>query len=417
MQMNARLAPHDAVDGKVVILVVHFGDEQLRGSERCIFNHLKAIDSRVYRVVLWTNHKALAELSAAIPIEVVIADFYPPIGFNYARKDRGALSVYAGLLAQTWRLLRNIRPQLIVCNSLAPCQWMVPVSLVLNIPLLAYLHTDYLPKSRLLSLAFGATQLVGVSAFTLTKFLDDGFPSSQTHVVLNGVDDLAQVDSDRAGMRAEFGLADDTFVILSICALVDWKKVALIIASFSKLVSGPGARAVLVITGDGPERERLELLANGLHVIFTGWRSDVANIYAMSDCIVLASEREAFGLTVIEAGAMGKPVIAARAGGPMEIIQDGVGGLFAQPGSVESFAAAMQTLRDAPSLRADMGANARQAFDRKYRVEHMTRAMSSVFDETLRQRRGSVTTRLQRFGQLVYLTCCLIFRKARGRAS
>ena len=400
---------------KKVVLVVHFGDAQLRGSERCIFNHIRSLDAREYRVVLWSNHKALLELVAALSIEAVLADFYPPIGFNYARKERNAISAYGDLLRETWRLVQRVRPQLIVCNSLAPCQWMVPVSILLNIPLIGYLHTDYLPKSRMLSLAFGASRLVGVSAFTLQKFLLDGFPTAQSSVVLNGVDDLSTVEFNRAATRAEFGLFEDTFVVLSICALADWKKVDLIIESFELLSKGYQGKMALVIVGDGPERDRLQRLVVGSSVIFAGWRADVANMYAMSDCVVLASEREAFGLTIIEASALQIPVIAARAGGPLEIIEDGVGGILVEPGSKQSFADAMKSLRDSPSLREELGKNARARFERQFKVQDMTDAMRSVFDQVMCTAGG--TTGVWRFGRLLYLTFALVLRKAMGRTA
>jgi glycosyltransferase involved in cell wall biosynthesis len=103
----------------------------------------------------------------------------------------------------------------------------------------------------------------------------------------------------------------------------------------------------LLYVGDGPDREQLERMVRdqGLsdRVILAGRREDVERMYAAMDIFVLASTcDEAFGMVLIEAMAMRKPVIGTAVGGIPSIIEDGVSGLLIAPDSVAALAAALK---------------------------------------------------------------------------
>ena len=109
--------------------------------------------------------------------------------------------------------------------------------------------------------------------------------------------------------------------------------------------------ALLKIGGDGRERERLEALATELNissrVVFLGAldRQAVREAIAQTDVFVLASHYETFGVVVIEALALGKPVIATRCGGPNLVVRE-QDGLLIEPENVEAMVQALKQMRD-----------------------------------------------------------------------
>lgn len=100
--------------------------------------------------------------------------------------------------------------------------------------------------------------------------------------------------------------------------------------------------------------EALRLGVEG-HVDFNGAVEDVVSAIQQADVVLNFSESESFSHTCVEAGLLGRPVIATRCGGPEEIVEDGTTGLLVACGDVGQMAAAMKTLANEPVLRTGMG--------------------------------------------------------------
>ncbi|HEX8074047.1 MAG TPA: glycosyltransferase family 4 protein, partial [Thermoleophilaceae bacterium] len=172
-----------------------------------------------------------------------------------------------------------------------------------------------------------------------------------------------------------------------------WDSAALVVGLFGRLVAWKGAEVMLGaarrVLGDHPETRFLVVggtlygqepdyeprlraqarelgLAERLH--FAGHREDALALMAGCDAVCHCSiEREPFGMVVLEAMALGKPVVATRTGGPEEMIDHGRTGMLVDPGDEPALAAAIDSLVRDPGARAELGraarAEARDRFD------------------------------------------------------
>ncbi|WP_280152736.1 glycosyltransferase family 4 protein [Piscinibacter sp. XHJ-5] len=186
--------------------------------------------------------------------------------------------------------------------------------------------------------------------------------------------------------------------------LVDWKAVDVLLEAFR--VASQRARMGLVIIGDGVQRASLERLAHhlciaavpqtpaGEGVRFTGWlpQSACAERLRDADVLVLPSLLECGGAVVLEAMAMGKPVIATAWGGPLDYLDERCG-VLVRPANraalVRGLADAMVRLAASPELRRSMGRHGREKALRDYDWEVKVDRMLALYREACHGARGS----------------------------
>jgi glycosyltransferase involved in cell wall biosynthesis len=148
--------------------------------------------------------------------------------------------------------------------------------------------------------------------------------------------------------------------------------------------------AVFVIAGDGPEHRRLEEYAKQIgvedRVRFLGQREDVSGLLANCDVFVLPSLYEGLPLSVLEAMAAGKPVVATSIGGTKEAVVDGVTGLLIPPRDPSSMAAAIRKLLFDTSLAKRLGAAGRVRAAEAFSCESMARGVTRVYEEIFSSR-------------------------------
>jgi N-acetyl-alpha-D-glucosaminyl L-malate synthase BshA len=145
--------------------------------------------------------------------------------------------------------------------------------------------------------------------------------------------------------------------------------------------------ATLVMIGDGPDRLDAENEARDLGVTqdvrFLGRLDSVATLLQSSDLFVLPSQTESFGLAALEAMACGSPVVATRAGGLPEVVDDGVNGILEPVGSVEAMGRrAVELLRDPPRYEAMRAAAISKA--REFSADRIVPMYEDLYVEALR---------------------------------
>jgi sugar transferase (PEP-CTERM/EpsH1 system associated) len=143
----------------------------------------------------------------------------------------------------------------------------------------------------------------------------------------------------------------------------------------------------LRVVGDGSERANLEGLARSLGleeaVSFLGERRDVAEVLSTASAFVSSSTTEGVSLTLLEAMAVGLPVVATAVGGNPEVAVEGVTAFLVPPGDPEALASAIVANAGDPARAAEMGRAARARVESRFDVRQMVRAYEGVYEEIL----------------------------------
>ncbi len=213
------------------------------------------------------------------------------------------------------------------------------------------------------------------------------FPLARMTVIPNGIE-LPDQHSLRApaDVRADLGIPADSSLVICTARLEPEKDVASLIAAFAGLFPRyPNLRCLIV--GGGSQLDRLKAMAQSCGISnavkFCGHRSDPFDLLNAADIFVLPSLAEPFGLAILEAMSLGKPVIATRAGGPMEIVVDQVTGLLVPPSDPRSLGCAIERLTRDPALRERFGRNGCRRFHERFTARQMSAVVHSIYQSLL----------------------------------
>jgi glycosyltransferase involved in cell wall biosynthesis len=220
-----------------------------------------------------------------------------------------------------------------------------------------------------------------------------GKSSQKVQVVYNGTDTTKfSPEIVGSGIRKEFNIANDEFVVGMVGRLVIWKGQREFLKAASVIVRKiPNTKFLIVgdtTFGSKQYKEQLYDLACELgiesKVIFSGGRDDIPNIISAMDVMVHASiSPEPFGLVIIEGMASGIPVVASNRGGPLEIIEHGGDGFLADPENTENLATIIMELLNNKSLRKNIGEKARKKVVDQFSVEKFVRQFENIYKDVL----------------------------------
>ncbi|HYW27515.1 MAG TPA: glycosyltransferase family 4 protein, partial [Terriglobales bacterium] len=149
----------------------------------------------------------------------------------------------------------------------------------------------------------------------------------------------------------------------------------------------PKARFLVVGDGELAPSLRAETERLGLAEVvrFTGWRSDLADVYAALDVVVCSSNNEGLPAALVEAGAAGKPVVATDVGGVADLVADGVNGMLVPSGDATALAEAIGSLLADRERAARMGQEGRRIANAGYAAQRMVDETAALYRELLGQ--------------------------------
>jgi glycosyltransferase involved in cell wall biosynthesis len=203
----------------------------------------------------------------------------------------------------------------------------------------------------------------------------------------NGMDSEYAVSEKRiSGLRKKLDIPADHSVICTIAHMEEHKGIKYLLESASLLLQSRNDVSFLIV-GEGTLKEDLRKLCVVLkiekNVIFAGERSDIPEILSLSDIFVLPSLREGLPLTILEAMACGKPVIATNVGGIPEVVKDGVSGILVSPKDPEDLHSAMNELLDNREKLKKMGYNGKRVCNESFDSKTMIGKIENLYDSLM----------------------------------
>jgi glycosyltransferase involved in cell wall biosynthesis len=229
--------------------------------------------------------------------------------------------------------------------------------------------------------------IIAVSSSIVAKIEHEGRHGAPVSLIYNGVD-LERYDHQVpcCTLREEYGLPESGPLVGVVARLEPEKGHPTLIEAWPAVLAAyPDAS--LLIVGEGTRREALgDLVASlGLErsVVFTGRRDDVPAVTKSLDVAVLPSYREAQGLTILEAMALSRPVVASNVGGIPEMIEDGKTGLLVEPHDADGLAQAIVRLLTDHPLADTLGRAGHDLVHDRFCVELMVRAVETIYDEAV----------------------------------
>ncbi|WP_368996403.1 N-acetyl-alpha-D-glucosaminyl L-malate synthase BshA [Caldifermentibacillus hisashii] len=163
-------------------------------------------------------------------------------------------------------------------------------------------------------------------------------PMKPIRTVYNFIDERIYYKMDaNHQLKSDFGVKEDEKVIIHVSNFRPVKRVKDVIESFQKITEMIPAKLLLV--GDGPEMGKISQMVDERHltkqVLFLGKQENLEELYAISDLLLLLSEKESFGLVALEAMACGVPCVGTNTGGIPEVIENGRTGYICEVGDID----------------------------------------------------------------------------------
>jgi len=298
------------------------------------------------------------------------------------------LPFFIQLLWTAWRF----KADLIHANNEPLCnRAALLVGKLLQIPTVCHVRGNLDGSSHLMKWAFGLPDHFTPVSHWVSEVIQNklGVPPEMITVIYDGLE-LEKLDtaSDGSRFRSQSNIPQDAFTVGLVGLLIPWKGQEIFLDAAATLKDKiPNLK--MIIVGGTPEdwipfekllRQRVGDEGLKETVNFTGHATDMPAVYNGLDVVVSASTSpEPLGTVVIEAMAMGRPLIGPNHGGAAEMMEHEKTGLLFEPGNAESLARAISQFYNSAALRKKLGKAAREKALKTFAVEEHVRHMQKVY--------------------------------------
>ena len=305
----------------------------------------------------------------------------------------------AAALDLRWQLslaqqLRRLRPALVHCNNgLRAHRLDILVCSALRMPVICHMHGfEQLTDLERLA-ARRVWGFIHISRAVAADFERQGLPAHRGVLIPEALP-AAALTVPEPLPRATFGCGPEHFVIANVGRLVRWKGQDVFLRAIARIAPRmPQLRAWVVGAADDNEpsrafaaelRQLAETLGITRQVVFTGHRVDALRVMAAADVVVHSSATpEPFGLVLVEAMAVGRPLVATNAGGVLDIVEPELNALLVPPGDHAALADSLERLAGEPVLRARLAAAGRRHVETHFTAREHIAMIEALYQQCL----------------------------------
>ncbi|GAA0459047.1 N-acetyl-alpha-D-glucosaminyl L-malate synthase BshA [Alkalibacillus silvisoli] len=204
-------------------------------------------------------------------------------------------------------------------------------------------------------------------------------------VIHNFVDLRERVPAFDQDLKERIGLSLEDKVVIHISNFRKVKRVEQVVETFAMVKDK--VKSKLLLVGDGPEygsvREKVIDLNLQQDVIFLGRQDNIQDLLQISDVKLLLSEKESFGLVLLEAMSQGVPCVGTKIGGIPEVIEDGVNGFICPLGDLSCVAERVVRLLTDQNLWTELSKQSKSIVEKHFQTEQVVRRYEEVYDHVL----------------------------------
>lgn len=211
------------------------------------------------------------------------------------------------------------------------------------------------------------------------------------HAIPNGIDEArVATASPPDSLRRRIGAGADCLVVVTHGRLAAGKGLEYLLAAIPRVQQSIDRPCKFVLVGDGPLCEELEWLTWRLGVsdwvVFDGFRPDIGEVLAGADIVALPTLREGLSISLLEAMALGKPIVTTSIGSNLEATAAGECALTVRTQDADVLAEAIEQLSRDPARAQTLGAAAKARFEATYRQTQMVEAYANLYQELVRKK-------------------------------
>jgi glycosyltransferase involved in cell wall biosynthesis len=213
-------------------------------------------------------------------------------------------------------------------------------------------------------------------------------PFNKISLIYNGVDveKISKDSCNKEDLRKSLGIPSDVPVLGTVGRLAPEKQYPILFKVLS-IIKDKGVNFFMIIVGDGPERSHLENIAEKFdlsgQIRFLGYRSDITQLLDLINVFVFTSGGEAFSLTLLEAMAKAKPIVAFDVEGVNEAVVNEKSGFLVPPGDIETFSQKIKILFESKELSEQMGKSGFERVNSMFNLKANIHRLESLYENLM----------------------------------